>query len=95
MDKNTIPVALFGLGAIVATPNALAHLAQDDILNGIRRHRAGDWGDLDAHDRNVNESALLEGGRLVSVYHSGGGVKFYVITEWDRSVTTVLLPEDY
>ena len=95
MNPKSIPIALFKLGQIVATPNALGHLTQDDILSGIQRHQAGDWGDLDAHDRRVNERGLLEGGRIVSVYHSSAGVKFYVITECDRSVTTVLLPEDY
>lgn len=95
MTSKPIPIALFRLGQIVATPNALAHLSQDDILAGIQRHQAGDWGDLDAPDRQVNDRGLLDGDRLVSVYHSAGGVKYYVITEWDRSVTTVLLPEDY
>lgn len=95
MDTKNVPVALFRLGHLVATPNALSHLSQDDISTGIRRHQAGDWGDLDVHDRGVNDRGLLDGDRLVSVYHSAGGVKFYVITEWDRSVTTVLLPEDY
>lgn len=95
MNRKAVPVALFRLGHIVATPNALAQLSQDDILTAIQRHQAADWGDLDTHDRAVNERGLLDGDRLVSVYHSAGGIKFYIITEWDRSVTTVLLPEDY
>ena len=95
MSNNSVPIARFRLGQIVATPNALAHISQDEILSAIQRHQAGDWGDLDDHDSQVNESGLLHGGRLLSVYHSSAGLKFYVITEWDRSVTTVLLPEDY
>jgi hypothetical protein len=88
-------LAKFPMGNIVATPNALSVLTHYDILRALSRHVKGDWGDLDKHDRQANEQALAHGGRLLSVFHSVGGVKFYVITEWDRSVTTVLLPEDY
>ena len=65
------------------------------IRSALRRHATGDWGELNTEDRLANENALLRGHRLFSAYHSAAGVKFYVITEWDRSVTTVLLPEDY
>ena len=88
-------VAKFRLGHIVSTPNALEHLTQDDILTGIQRHQAGDWGDMDEHDRQENELSLQRGFRLLSVYRAGNGTKFWIITEADRSVTTVLLPEDY
>lgn len=87
--------AKFPLGQLVATPNALASIAQDEILIAIRRHLTGDWGTLDAEDWQTNENALRFGGRLFSLYHSSQNVKFYIITECDRSVTTVLLPEDY
>jgi hypothetical protein len=66
-----------------------------DVLAALGRHVRGDWGDVDDEDWQANERALTEGTRLLSVYRSGGGVKFWVITEWDRSVTTVLLPSDY
>jgi hypothetical protein len=89
------PIAKFRCGRIVATPNALERLSQDDILLGIRRHQAGDWGDIDEEDRKQNEQSLREGLRLFSVYHSAAGIKFWIITEADRSVTTVLMPEDY
>lgn len=56
---------------------------------------AGDWGGLHEHDRQENESSLTQGFRLLSVYHSAKGKKFYLITEADRLVTTILLPEDY
>jgi hypothetical protein len=95
MTSKPIPVALFRLGQIVATPNALAHLSQGDILVGIQRHQAGDWGDLGEADRQENTLSLEKGLRLFSVYRGRNGTKFYIITEWDRSVTTVLLPEDY
>ena len=87
--------AKFPLGQLVATPNALASLHPEDVTVAVRRHAAGDWGDLDEHDRLENERSLAEGFRLFSVYRDRHGTKFYVITEWDRSVTTVLLPDDY
>jgi hypothetical protein len=61
----------------------------------LQRHQAGDWGDVDEHDRQENELSLKNGFRLLSVYHAANGVKFWIITEADRSATTVLLPEDY
>ena len=95
MKANAYPIARFRLGRIVSTPNALAHLTQEDILHGIQRHQAGDWGDVCAEDCQANDQALVEGTRLLSVYHAANGTKFWLITEADRSVTTVLLPEDY
>jgi hypothetical protein len=85
----------FSLGTLVITPAALEALPREDVVAAIRRHACGDWGDLEADDRRVNEDALKEGARLFSAYTSRQGTRFYVITEWDRSVTTVLLPEDY
>jgi len=95
MNTPQIPVALFRLGRIVATPNALGELSQQDMLSAIKRHQAGDWGELDEHDRQANDRALTDGTRLFSVYRSVNGMRFWVITEADRSATTVLLPEDY
>ena len=95
MTTKSIPVALFRLGHIVATPNALAHLSQNEVLSGIQRHQAGDWGNLCEEDRRENEVSLEKGFRLLSVYHASNGTKFWIITEADRSVTTVLLPQDY
>ena len=95
MSAKIIPVAKFRLGRIVATPNALSHLAQADILMGIQRHQAGDWGDVDAEDRAANDAALVQGTRILSVYHAANGTKFWLISESNRSSTTVLLPQDY
>ena len=95
MSTAIIPVAKFRMGRIVATPNALAHLTAEEILTAIRRHQGGDWGDLDAEDRTANETAFAHGGRLLSVYHAANGTRFWLITESDRAVSTVLLPEDY
>lgn len=83
------------LGQVVATAAALAALAQPDIVAALRRHAAGDWGDVSTDDRAANDAALREGARLLSAYRSAAGVAFWVLTEADRSVTTVLLPDDY
>lgn len=94
-DASTDTPAKFPLGRTVITANALATLHPDDVPAAIRRHVAGDWGNLCPEDREENERSLREGGRLFSVYLDRNGMKFYLITEHDRSVTTVLLPEDY
>ena len=85
----------FDLGRLTITRGALQALDQQDVLVAVHRHVTGDWGDVDSEDWAANEQALREDTRLVSVYHSSVGVKFYIITEWDRSVTTILMPEDY
>jgi hypothetical protein len=87
--------SLFALGQLVITANAQASLHPDDILPALRRHAAGDWGDLCPEDKALNQEALATGQRLFSKYADRNGVAMYVITEHDRSVTTVLLPEDY
>ena len=89
------PRPRFPFGQIVSTPNALASIPEAEMIRALARHLSGDWGELDSHDRNANERALRTGGRLFSEYRSDGGAKFWIITEADRSVTTILLPEDY
>ena len=83
------------LGQIVATPAALGAVSQPDIVAALRRHAVGDWGEIDAYDRAANDDALKSGERILSVYQSATGTTFWVLTEADRSVTTVLLPDDY
>ena len=95
MRVKQFPVAKFRVGRILSTPNALSQLTSEDILIGIQRHQAGDWGDVSDADRQKNEVALKQGFRLWSVYHDANGVKFWIITEADRSATVVLMPEDY
>ena len=85
----------FSLGAVVITVNALATIQPEEVQAALRRHGQGDWGDLGSDDRAENVRALKFGGRLFSAYTAGNGTKFYIITESDRSVTTILLPEDY
>lgn len=85
----------FELGQVVSTPGALAALTADDVGVALFRHHCGDWGDVGRHDWRANEDALADGSRLFSVYRNASGTKFWVITEADRSVTTVLLPDEY
>lgn len=86
----------FSPGTIVATPGALDKIEDKgvDVLALLSRHLSGDWGDLDAEDKAKNDEAVLVGTRLLSAYVVDD-VKFWIITEWDRSVTTILLPEEY
>ena len=78
-------IATFRLGRICITAHALESLTQEDITEGIVRHMAGDWGDVTEEDRAENELSLKEGLRLLSVYHTENGVKFWITTEADRS----------
>ncbi len=83
------------LGQIVATSNAVSQLPNSAILIALGRHCSCDWGEVCEEDRQANEFGLRNGERILSVYRTGAGVKFWIITEWDRSITTVLMPEDY
>jgi hypothetical protein len=84
----------FPLGAVVVTANASLRLSTEEVLSSLRRHASGDWGDLCPEDTLANHDALHQGGRLLSAYGQGDH-RFWIITESDRSVTTVLLPDDY
>ena len=85
----------FRTGDVYITQNALAKIGFEESFKALARHVAGDWGELCEADRTANEVALKDGSRLLSVYWTAADVKFYIITEADRSYTTVLLPEDY
>ena len=94
--------SLFPIGRLVMTANLqLTLLGEnpehwlDELQSLINRHASGDWGDLEDEDKAVNANALKNGGRLFSAYHTSGGTKLYIITEWTRDMTTCLLPEDY
>ena len=95
MKQSTVPIAVVRLGRIIATPNALESISEADIQNAIQRHQAGDWGELSGEDRDANDKALNDGSRILSAYNAGNGTRLWIITEADRSVTTVLLREDY
>jgi len=85
----------FDPGRVVATPAALDALTHDDILTSLDRHLRGDWGEVSLDDWEENELSLKKGYPILSVYHGRNGTKFWIIPEADRSVTTVLLPDDY
>lgn len=87
----------FTLGKCVMTPGAQEALAaaSQDPLVFLTKHVCGDWGLLDAEDAEANEAALKDGLRLLSVYETRLGTRLWVITEHDRSVTTILLPDEY
>ena len=85
----------FSLGQTVVTRTALAVRSALDIAGALYRHQRGDWGEVGKEDWRANGRALKHSERLLSMYRTAGGTKFWVISEWDRSLTTVLLPEDY
>ncbi len=89
------PPPRFHLGQTVVTPNALRALSQEEVITALARHVSGDWGEVDPGAREANERALEDHGPLLSAYSSrGAGTLFYVVTDWDRSLTVVLLPGD-
>ena len=83
------------LGQTLATPGVLRATTQTERNVAFGRHSRGDWGDVVGEDWQANDRALQIGGRLLSVYHTLSGTKFWIITEADRSATTVLLPSEY
>lgn len=91
-----MPRALFPIGAVFITPGALSACASfpmpPDVL--IVRHVSGDWSELDESDREANREAVQSGERILSAYQVGND-RFYVITEADRSTTTILLAHEY
>jgi hypothetical protein len=105
MDKDTptAPAVRFDLGPIVSTPGALEALAAcgANALHYLRRHAAGDWGDLDESDKAANAAAITSGARIMSAYTLPDGTKLWVITDAEiddnhhRQATTFLLPDEY
>ncbi len=85
----------FHINQAVVTRAASEALTGSQIYGALTLHQLGDWGDICEEDRKSNDNALLNNGRLMSVFKAGDGLVFWIITEWDRSLTTVLLPEDY
>jgi hypothetical protein len=86
--------ARFPLGQVVITANASLRLSTEEVMTALSRHASGDWGDLYPEDALANDQALHDGDRLLSAYGQGEG-RFWIISEADRAVTTVLLPEDH
>jgi len=97
MSIRTASAVRFELGRTFITPGALEALeeAGQSPAEFLGRHQAGDWGELSEEDRKENELSLEHGFRLLSAYRTVKGVKLWVITERDRSATTILLPSEY
>jgi hypothetical protein len=94
-EKTVLVAQYFRLGQVCATPGVIEEISVIDQMTALQRHASGDWGELDPEDWAENELSLREGFRLLSAYRSAQGVKFWIITEADRSVTTILLPSEY
>ncbi|MDT0631948.1 hypothetical protein [Rubrivirga litoralis] len=93
--RQTRPIHL-SLGHVVATPGALEVVRDHglDVVGLLHRHRDGDWGAVSDHDAQANDHAAAHGARVLSAYETAGG-RLWIITEADRSATTVLLPSEY
>jgi hypothetical protein len=87
----------FSLGQLAATPGAIEAMEESaqapDFF--LQRHVRGDWGEVNGEDWQLNDQALRDGSRILSAYRTLKGEKLWIITEADRSVTTILLPEEY
>ena len=90
VDRNR----LFALGQIVTTPGALSEVTPDVLRRCLARHAEGEWGNLGNEDLAANDAAVEHGGRILSAYQIDR-IKLWIITESDRSVTTMLLPSEY
>src|SRR5260370_8411607 len=87
------PTAKFPFGQIVATPNALNQIPNEEVLSALSRHAQGDWGTMDLEDLVANERALAKGGRLFSSYKSLSGIPFCILIQYDPSAPPILLPQ--
>ena len=87
----------FPLGQIVATPGALDAFTEagEEPVTYLARHAAGDWGEVCEEDAKENEFSLEKGFRILSAYTLNTGVRIWIITEANRSATTLLRPEEY
>jgi hypothetical protein len=87
----------FKIGQLVITPGALAAFTEsgENPWAFMVRHMAADWGEVDQEDWKLNDEAVKEGTRILSAYTLKSKVRIWIITEADRSATTILLPEEY
>jgi hypothetical protein len=94
---NKVTIAKFSLGQVVATSGVIDLVKKKSLAYNtfIIRHASGDWGDICKEDKDSNDEAVENGWRIVSSYNVGPADKIWVITEYDRSVTTLLLPSEY
>lgn len=86
----------FDLGQVLITPGAYEELNLMDAAYSLDRHAKGDFGEMCEEDKMLNDEAIVLGdGHIMSAYKDRNGIKFWIITEWDRSATTILLPSEY
>ncbi len=85
----------FDIGRVMLTHGAFERVHQEDLFDSFLRHIEGDWGELCDEDRHANELACEFGGRIMSRYSDRNEIWFWIITEADRSATTLLLPNEY
>jgi hypothetical protein len=85
----------FNVGRVSATAALRESASHSEMITALKRHRAGDWGEVTESDWQSNQDALESEDRLVSIYTTNGGERFYIITEADRCSTTLLLAEEY
>lgn len=100
MSEHATPAgraAKFALGHILITPGGIVAVEFNRIqpIELLRRHITGDWGDLFDEDKRLNDEALEHGGRILSAYVLADGQKVWILTEADRSATTILTPDEY
>ncbi len=97
MTDLTKKAPLFSLGQIVATPGAIEAMNEHNCLPSLLldKHLSGDWGSVCEEDAATNDEAVKFGDRILSSYRIAEHVRIWIITEWDRSVTTLLLPSEY
>ncbi|OPG89569.1 hypothetical protein B2I21_36225 [Chryseobacterium mucoviscidosis] len=93
--QKQIFIGLFPLGTVVVTPGCMEVTREEERISALTRHVNGDWGGVSDCDKQYNDEAMEDEGRLLSAYLTSSGLRFWIITEWDRSVTTILLPEEY
>lgn len=87
--------ARFRMGHLGASPAVLESVPKEELFQLLERHLCGDWGDVSDNDASANEQALRHGLRIMSWYQTSGGARIQVITEADRSATTILLAKEY
>ena len=95
MPNSESPVLVLDFGVVCVTQGATDRLNKDDVRNALSRHICGDWGIVEMDDWYQNDNSLRNGFRILSAYVDRNSQKFWIVTEGDRSTTTIMLPEEY
>lgn len=94
-DEALLEFPGFALGQVVTTATVAESIDKITLVTALRRHASGDWGDVEEMDKLANDLALVDETRILSAYKTEEGQVFWILTEADRSATTIMLPEDY